>query len=386
MLKIYKTIVKFLNKEASSKELENLETSLKDANNIPLFNQLVRIDYIISLCMKKYDLDKAKEAVNIKLKTKKREKRLNYFKYTSIAASIVLIISISIYINNNTRSGGATTDVLVNQTIESGSNKAVLTLESGKKIVLEKGKQYRGENLSSNGEEVVYSSQKDVDKKGKQRYNYLSVPRGGQFFLKLSDGTQVWVNSESRLKYPINFVSGETRKVELEYGEAYFEVSPSEKHNGASFNVSTGSQEIHVLGTKFNVRANRDDNAIVTTLAEGKVRVEKNNNRQLLKPDQQSIINDGSNQIIVEHVDASVITSWVRGLFIFEDESLHEMMDVLSRWYNVEVFFESEKFRNIPFTGVLERTKSLNQLLEIIEASSEGEVKFEIKDNVLLIK
>lgn len=386
MLKIRKIIVKFLGKEAGETELEELETCLKDAKNISTFNQLVRIEYLISLCMKKYNLDKAKESIDLKLKEEERKRKLMVYRNFSVAASILLIFGISFYTMNESQSVIIDVGVEENKIVESGTDKAILTLEDGQQVTLEKGKKYSNEKLSSNGEELVYNSQKHSINNEKLTYNYLTVPRGGQFFLKLSDGTQVWVNSESKLKYPTKFISGSTREVELEYGEAYFEVSPSSKHNGVSFNVYTRGQKVNVLGTEFNIRALKSDTNVATTLAGGKVMVEKGSARKFLEPNQQSIVTDNTNTITLKEVDASIVTSWVQGLFVFEDESLHQMMDDLSRWYDIEVFFKSQKFRDIPFTGVLERTKSLNELLEVIEASSEGEVKFEIKNEVLIIQ
>ena len=153
--------------------------------------------------------------------------------------------------------------------ITTGSDKAVLTLEDGSNIELEKGKAFKTNVVNSNGEKLVYNKTNQT----KITYNYLTIPRGGQYFVKLSDGTEVWLNSESQLKFPVAFIKGQTREVTLVYGEAYFAVSPSTNHNGATFKVMNQGQEVEVLGTEFNIKAYKDEINIYTTLVEGKVTV-----------------------------------------------------------------------------------------------------------------
>lgn len=386
ILKVYQAIIKALNNAVNESDLENLDTYLKDNSKVSIFYQLVRIEYLTLLCMKKYDLGKAKKSINARIKEEKRKERIIFFKRVAVAASFLLIIGFSFYGLYKGKIGNPSTQLIANQIVESGSNKAILTLGNGEEILLEEGSGYKNEWLSSNGEELMYTTQNDLRNGKGNSFNYLTVPRGGQFLLNLSDGTKIWVNSESQLKYPSSFVSGEERVVELIYGEAYFDVSPSENHQGASFTVLTKSQRINVLGTAFNLRAHKNDSTITTTLTEGKVVVESGNAKKFLVPNQQSVINHNSDDITIEEVDASVNSSWVRGLFIFEDKSLYQMTEDLAKWYNIEVFFESKKITDIPFTGILERTKTLNELLEIIEATSGDDFEFELKNRVLLLK
>ena len=199
--------------------------------------------------------------------------KLTWFKY-AVAASIVLLVSLPFLLNTNGKSIIDTPIVVdaSDDTIIIGVDKATLTLEDGSNITLEKGQSYSINNIQSNGVEIVYKAlENNVVENSKIKYNYLTVPRGGQYFIKLEDDTKVWLNSESRLKYPTSFVKGQDRKVELLYGEAYFDVSPSTSHQGASFKVLSGVQEIEVLGTEFNVKAYHDEDYIYTTLVEGKV-------------------------------------------------------------------------------------------------------------------
>ncbi|MEP5914341.1 MAG: FecR family protein, partial [Flavobacteriaceae bacterium] len=220
----------------------------------------------------------------------------------------------------------------------------------------------------------------------KSAFNYLTIPRGGQFFVELSDGTKIWLNSESKLKYPVKFIEGETRTVELVYGEAYFDVSPSNLNKGGAFHLQTKSQEINVLGTEFNVKAYNDEHEISTTLVEGSVIVKKGEAIKLLKPNQQSLISSDKDFIDVIDVEVSQEVSWVKGLFAFNEESLDQMMVVLSRWYDVEFVFENAKHKSFVFTGMLKKTGSVEEILKLIAATSEGQVKFEINEKRITIK
>ncbi|QPH38552.1 FecR family protein [Pedobacter endophyticus] len=275
--------------------------------------------------------------------------------------------------------------VIANQTsIKPGTDKAMLTLEDGSVLQLEKGASLTTNNANSNGERIVYNAAKTSA--SQVGYHYLTVPRGGQFQLVLSDGTKIWLNSDSKLKYPVAFFRGKTRAVDLVYGEAYFEVATSKKHLGSNFKVTTKEQTIDVLGTKFNIRAFNDDVKTVSSLVEGRISIEKNGVKKILKPNQQSVVFENENSIHVSEVDAAAEIAWVHGLFTFEEASLQDITKILSRWYNVDFKFEAPAKRKFLFTGVLERTKSVNELIKTIERTSEGEVKFEIKNKTIMIK
>jgi len=374
-------IIKFLNKEANRRELEELDDWLSDQNNITIFNNLVRIHYLTTSCMADYDLHKAKESIKQKVKSNKRKGRLHTYTKISIAASILLAIGLIFggrYFKKET--------VSVPNKIVIGSDKAVLTLENGDQVALEKGKSFQKGTMRSNGEQIVYGTHERADEGDDVLYNYLTIPRGGQFYLQLSDGTKVWLNSETKLKYPVTFYQGQTREVELVYGEAYFEVTPSTQNKGSDFSVVSNDQTISVLGTEFNVSAYKDDDEIVTTLVGGRIALEKGNSRKTLRPNQQSRIQKNMDQIEVIDMDASQAISWVNGVFIFDGESLGEIMKVLSRWYDIDVIFESAQRKDFNFTGILERTKSFDDILTLIGVASQGEVKFEVKNKTVHIK
>ncbi|WP_303315430.1 FecR family protein [Flavivirga abyssicola] len=382
--KKHKIIIKFLNREANYKELEKLNTWLKNAKNVPIFNHFVQTEYIIALCMAEYNLKKAKKSIETKIKNSEKKQKVTLYKRMTVAATVLLIIGVSMFRLNNDHKISLSGNTNI---IEIGSNKAILTLENGDQVALEKGKSFQAETISANGEKIIYSSRNKSDKaKEKLQFNYLTIPRGGQFFVQLSDGTEVWLNSDSKLKYPVKFIKGEIREIELVYGEAYLKVSPSENHDGVSFNVRTKAQTINVLGTEFNIKAYNDDDEIATTLVEGKVAIKKGKIEKILRPNQQSRIVQNLDRIEVMDVDVSQEISWIDGMFTFNEESLGEMMKVISRWYDVEVVFESAKRKNFVFTGVLERTKSFTDILKLIETTSEGEVEFEINRKTIIIR
>ncbi len=383
---IEKAIVKFLDNEADLDDLELLENSLQDEEKISIFNDLVKVDYLINYNMADYNVETAINKISQRVKYLQRKKRLLVFKRLSVAASILLIIGVFYFdffqFNNESSVNENDTEISI------GSSKATLTLDNGNKIVLQKGQKYKTGEVIDQGEDVFYVRQNDTKSRTrkKQVYNYLTIPRGGKFIIVLADGTKVWLNSDSQLKYPTSFIEGKPRSVELVYGEAYFEVSPSEANHGDSFSVYTKSQEINVLGTEFNILAYNEDDVIKTTLVGGKVLIKKGSAERILKPNQQASVVLDSNDISIKEVDVSNEISWVKGLFSFNGERLEEMMKVLSRWYDTEIIFNNMEAKDFRFTGVLERTKSIKEILNYIEQTSDGEIQFDVKNKTITIK
>lgn len=288
-----------------------------------------------------------------------------YWRYAA-AACVIAVLTSSYFFKddlfNNTQEN---TPVIVN-TIKTGTDQAVLTLEDGSQIALEKGASFQTNSANSNGEQIVYGENNSKENT-KITYNYLTIPRGGQFFIKLADGTQVWLNSESQLKYPVSFIKGSTREVELVYGEAYFDVSPSSDHNGSEFKVINNKQEIRVLGTEFNIKAYKDETHIYTTLVEGKVAVNFENKKRNLIPSQQSNINVLTKALCVKKVDVYSEISWKDGVFSFEEKSFYDIMKVLARWYDIEVEFKNKTIEKEEFNGILGKDQNIEEILSNIK-------------------
>ncbi|TYQ00194.1 FecR family protein [Tenacibaculum adriaticum] len=324
---------------------------------------------------KKADWEKVKNRIGVEPSVRKL-----YWKYIA-AASVLIIVTLTVFTNKFNDEPQFVESVIVNNQIEPGVEKATLLLESGEIIVLEKGKSFQKQNLTSDGEVLIYNNKSSH----KLVYNYLTIPRGGQFQLTLSDGTKVWLNSESQLKYPVSFNDSETRQVELVYGEAYFDVSPSTKHKGTSFKVYHNKQEVEVLGTEFNIKAYKDENNIYTTLVEGKVAINTENESKILKPDEQSNYNTHLNTLQLKEVNVFREVAWKYGAFSFKHKSLKEIMKVLSRWYDMEVIFENQELEDVTFNGVLYRNQPIEEVLLLIKSSSSISA-YEINNKTILLK
>ena len=383
--KIQKLIVKYLSKEANIYEIEELDRWLIKKGNIAIFNNYVQTDYYTSIFLTKYNLQTAKSRIQMRIRLIEKRNKLERFKKLAFAASVSLLIGISLFNQFNFDQ-----TKMINDPIVIGTDKAVLTLENGDQVILEKGKKFQNNNINSNGIELSYSTKNRssinfVDEKIAS--NFLTVPRGGQFSLNLEDGTKVLLNSDSKIKYPVKFIKGKKRQVELLYGEAFFEVSSSKNNNDSEFIVSTKTQKINVIGTKFNIKAYNEDDIVTTTLVEGKVKVENGKNQILLLPNQQSKVDSKSTNIIVSDIDVFQQISWISGLFSFNDTSLENIMNTLSRWYDLEFVFKSANKKNLIFSGILERTKSIEDILFIIEkTSSSNEINFKIVDKVIIVE
>ncbi|AUP80679.1 FecR family protein [Flavivirga eckloniae] len=386
--KIDNLIVKYITKSATAEDLDLLSEWIKDPENKKEFKDYVQTHYAITYNLENIDPE---ETIAYLLKRIQKEKSISYrlinqpvVRYIA-AASVVLFITMGIWFTrtNTVISSDVIEPIIVNNQIEAGTNKAVLILEDGSNIILHKDRPYNGEHVSSNNEELVYNN--NATNVAEVVYNVLSVPRGGQFSVKLSDGTKVWLNSESRLKYPKSFIEGQDRDVELVYGEAYFDVSPSTDHNGATFKVHMQNQEVEVLGTEFNIKAYQDETNIYTTLVEGKVAVTTNDKNEILKPGEQSNLNIETKVVQINTIDIFREIAWKDGVFSFKGKKLKDIMTVLSRWYDMEVVYENKSLENKRFNGTLYKNQ---KIYDIVNSMKETNVinTYEIRNNTLIIK
>lgn len=374
--------------EANIEELEMLEDWLKTPKNYLLFADYIKVNYAIDVNMNIFDNERAKKEYLEKIRQDKRNyKKRRYLRVFRYAAMFVGVLVITFFFRNNIfNTSIETTSIIVDSNVNNikpGTDKATLTLGDGSVVTLEKGSSFQTDNIKSNGEQIIYKSGVS-NKKVEVTYNYLTIPRGGQYFIELSDGTKVWLNSESQLKFPVNFIEGETRKVELVYGEAYFDVSPSVEHSGSKFKVLNQMQEIEVLGTEFNIKAYKDESNIYTTLVEGKVLIGNGIVKQNLVPSQQSNLNTETNTIIIEKVDIKEVISWKYGTFRFVDKPLTDIMKVISRWYDVDVVFENKELESVEFIGTIDKNQSIEEILLIMKSSSIN--SFEINNKTVTLK
>ncbi len=312
-----------------------------------------------------------------KLKPRKRRSMSTFMK---VAAVVIPVVSLTyMVLHNRTNTTLLEVEPLP---ITAGTDKAILTLDDGVDIALEQDNPYENAMVKSNGERLTYSK---ATTPSKLAFNYLTVPRGGQYQIALSDGTLVWLNADSQLKYPVNFVEGEPRIVELVYGEAYFDVSPSTEHQGNHFKVLTKQQEVDVLGTVFNIKAYQDEPYMYTTLVEGHINILIDDTLEELIPTEQTQIDLRTGQLTKSIVNVDYTVAWVKGYFNFKDTSLQDIMKVLSRWYDVDISFASDDLKDVRFSGLLNRKHNINTLLNGIK-NTQFINAYEIKNNTITIK
>jgi len=359
---------------------ESEENKQLFSNYLLFYKKSRRIAFYNSLDQEKawnHVVSQLKEPLIQPVKKQRNFKKL-YLKY-AIAASVIIIVSL--FLVKKITTPKITAPIIVNNNIESRSNKATLTLGDGSEVTLVKGKTSVIKNATSTGEEIIYQPTAN----SQISYNYLTIPRGGEYKITLPDGTKVWLNSESQLKYPVSFTEGTPRKVELVYGEAYFDVSPSTEHKGAKFKVLNNRQEVEVLGTEFNIKAYKDETNIYTTLVEGKVAINTENQNKILTPGEQSNLDITLNSITINKVNIRQETSWKDGIYLFKGKSLKEIMVTLSRWYNMDVIFVDKNLEEVRFTGSLNKNQNIVDVL--IDIKNFGIINnFEINNKTITLK
>ncbi|MEI3801286.1 MULTISPECIES: FecR family protein [unclassified Chitinophaga] len=262
-----------------------------------------------------------------------------------------------------------------------GHEGAILTLSDGSTVVLDSlgngvvAKQ-NGTQVTLNNGRLAYNSEA-ISGTGGMSYNTMTTPRGRQFQLVLPDGTKVWLNAESSLRYPVAFNAGE-RRVNLT-GEAYFEVAANAS---APFNVSVANMEVAVLGTRFNIMAYKEAAEIQSTLLEGVVKVSKGTVSKLLQPGQQAGLSKNNNQFTISRPDLPGVTAWKDGIFRFRSENIVTIMQQLARWYDIEPVFEGNlSAKN--FSGTISRKSSLTEVLQMLELTED--IHFEIKGRKVMV-
>ena len=383
---IFKLSKKLSKALLENKGLQDLETSdlfLDDAKTHikqHLSNEAIKENLeLLNQIDKEADWKNVAEGISGHSKLKPKE-HFSISSFYKIAAAILIFISIGyLTINNSIENEDldtSTTEILA------GTDKAILTLDDGSAIVLDEKKRYKNAMVKSDGERLTYIK---ANTSSKRAFNYLTVPRGGQYQIALSDGTLVWLNTDSKLKYPVNFVEGEPRIVELVYGEAYFEVSPSAEHQGNHFKVLTKQQEVDVLGTIFNIKAYNDEPYMYTTLVEGSITIRIDDTLEQLIPTEQTQVDLRTNQLTKSIVNVDYDVAWVKGYFNFKDTSLIDIMRVLSRWYDVTIIFETQALEHVKFSGLLHKQQHIEDILNGIK-NTKFINAYEIKNKTITIK
>jgi hypothetical protein len=298
---------------------------------------------------------------------------------TAAAAAILLLISAALYTFRET---GHTSPPIsgkgkMNGEIVPGCNKAMLTLTDGSVIILDstgtRAIKQGNTAIHQHSGQLQYLQQETETVSGQ---NTLTTPRGGQFRLRLPDGSQIWLNAASSITYPTAF-TGNRRKVAVT-GEVYMEIA---KNENMPFEVSVNGIEITVLGTRFNINAYKDEPFIATTLLEGAVKVSRANNDQLLIPGQQEqLLPDGKIEIIND-IDTASVVAWKNGLFSFNDADIPAVMRQVNRWYDAEIVYQSDVSQH--FMGSVPRTVPISKLLTMLELT--GRLHFRIDGRKIIV-
>lgn len=327
----------------------------------------------------KVNKDSAWEKVILKgnIKQKNNARRLGWYKFVAAVMIPLMVVAVGYFIRE-TKQGIEPKDTEF-ASIEPGKSKAILRLADNRVIEITREQETRfdvaeGIAATNNLSGMVYPEQVAM---GKAEYNVLEVPRGGEYTVTLSDGTVVYLNSGSELRYPVAF-GAERRDVFLS-GEGYFEVA---KDAERPFFVNADKLKIRVYGTSFNVNTYNIAN-VETVLVEGKIGIQGNNAEYTVKPGQLALYNREKGTMEIRDVDVRPYVAWKEHEFMFDNESLGEIMNTLSLWYDVDVFFQTASLKQLHFTGHLGRYEEVSHILDAI--SGVTQVKFSVKGRTIIV-
>ena len=377
-----KELLRYTRGELSKEEEKGIEQVLLEVKGM---NTLVeelkdknRIEHEMHI-IAKFDTERALS----KLKNRKQVKRRGILSWIA-AASVVVI-------------GGVSAWILLSQEPDVDNLSVTEKFEPGKAIVtleMASGLKYRLDTLSSvvrnnrvnvafdNNDGVLKIKEQDSLADGATKeigYNTVNVPYGGTYTVELCDGTKVYLNSGTTLEFPSRF-DGKVRSVILK-GEAYFDVA---RNVSKPFVVEVDEMKVKVLGTSFNVKSYVDEPGVYTTLVEGSVAILRDGQpEKKIKPGEQAYYNKGVGTLSIAEVDVKEFTSWKDGVFYFKDIALEEILRIVSRWYDLEVFYMNQGAKSVIYSGKLPMYSSVEDVLRKFEIS--GDVRFELKGRTLTV-
>ena len=307
-----------------------------------------------------------------------RKQQASYrLKYWVAAAAVILVIAAGLFYRANTAKQDIQTVNIFKNDIAPGEEGATLTLSDGKKIVLSEAangslaEEYGVQISKTAGGQIIYKVIAQ-ETSAEPKINTLSTIKGQTYRLVLPDHSEVWLNAASSVRFPTSFSASKTRRVELK-GEAYFEIAKDKTH---PFIVHTADQELEVLGTHFNINGYHINGGTRTTLLEGRVRFSNRDGQQMmLSPGQEGIV-DKDQQMSVVTADVKEAMAWKNGYFRFEHERIDEVMEKISRWYDIQVSFEGA-ISNEKFSGNISRYKNISEVLNMLSYSNA--VKFKVE-------
>ena len=385
--RICKLIAKQLSCALASDEEEELQQWLAESvENRQLYEKITDRDYWGGQEKKRDSIDVRNHWLQVERALGRRTYRYFLWKYGRYAAIVLFLLGIGLA---GWLSRPESAEILVQaEQIQPGAPKAFLILADGKSVELggvdEEKQQFTcdGAVITSRSGNLTYNADESVP--ASMDRHALVIPKGGEYVMTLGDGTLVYLNSESKIEYPVRF-DEKNREVYLE-GEAYFKVAHCENR---SFTVRTGNMDIKVSGTDFNVKAYADEHRVQTTLVQGEVTVFTGIDRTVsnrLKPAQQADLDLDKGRLEVRSVDVAPFIAWKNGQFLFKGERLDEIMTVLKRWYDFEVVYQEEWIKEIEFAGKLNRSDSFEPILDVIRSTHKLNVDVKGKTILFSVK
>ena len=378
----YSEMWELLNDRTDEKGLkEELQMLWQNAKTEPVLIPAEEWDFKMQLLKNKFIEEQIAEPA-----IQKRVVPINKYWWAAAAVLFVFISSAIYYLATTTKTGNGNITKSDSKFSDKkndrlpGGDKAVLTLADGSQIMLDSAAngilaQQGSTNIVKQQDGQLQYSNAGAST-GETTYNTLSTPPGGQYKLTLPDGSNVWLNAASSLKYPTAF-TGNLRKVEIS-GEAYFEVA---KDASRPFKVQLNQMEVEVLGTHFNINGYDDEDAIRTTLLEGSVQITTPNRKDILMPGQQAQVQKTGDIKLINNADLEETMAWKDGNFYFENSDIHTVMRQIARWYDVDVTYKGTVSKH--FLGTISRNVNLSQVLSMLQQT--GEVKFTIEGRKVVV-
>ena len=382
--KISRLIAKKLMGVILPEDEEKLNAWLEeDARNKDLYRRILEVENFSTRDMyaKRLDVEHTWDALKEQLAGQRKRRSLFSSWQIGVAASVILLVGIGLYWGFNKKPKVKQVEVAAH--VEMGGAKAILVTSRGDEIVLQDSSVQLitlggGMVAQNDGSRVSYEGNGDMEKDDVLECNTNRVPRGGEYKLFLSDNTEVFLNSDSEIRFPVKFGKGK-RDVFLR-GEAFFVVT---KDASRPFVVNANDKmSVEVLGTQFNLQAYPDDAFVETTLNEGAVRVFNGKQGVRLRPDEQAVYDEG--KFTVRKVDASSYSAWKEGRFMLLNHSLENIMTRLARWYNIDIFWENPEVKEYHFSGELARYEDFTEILRMLELATR--VHFEVKDRTVFVR
>ena len=371
-------IKKSLIKDLSDKEQKELDQLLDDQSLQVVYKELRDRGYLKKQFME-YEKYSSQKAYREFKERRGHSGRIRIVRWVAVVAAVwVLALGVTLWMTFGKKENVAPLPV-ASKIIPAGEKKATLTLADGTEVHVEEITaqilQEKGMNIEYRNGEIVYH--KSEEKTTEVVYNKLEVPRGGECMIKLDDGTKVWVNAETKLKYPVTFV-GDRREVVLE-GEAFFDVAKNEK----PFIVKTSFGDVRVLGTAFGISAYASEPESYTTLVRGKVSVEREGIKPVVILPGEQVVTSKDGKMIKQQVDVEEFVGWKDGIYVFKEKSLGEIMKTLERWYNISVDFQEKSLVDLPFTGNLKRYDDINVFFDALTRT--GDMKYRVEGNQVIL-